>query len=149
MELAEIVSVIGQAEMAVEASKLDITDDQVGLIRNSVGDDGPLHARQNGLNVRLVERKNHGAVKRHAIYEFQKSGLNLFERMILVEMFAVDGCDDGDDGRKKKERAIAFVGFNHHVIALPRAGVGAGGVDAATDDKCWIESSCGEYGCDQ
>lgn len=149
MEFAQIVSVIGEAKMAVEPSKLDIADDQIGLIGNAVSNDGPLDPGKNGLNVRFVEREHDRPVERHTIHKFEKRGLDFLERIVMIEMFAVDGRHDRHNGREEEKRAVTFVGFDDHVIALSRAGIGSGCVDATANNKSRVESRCRENGSDQ
>ena len=50
-------------------------------------------------------------------------------------MFAVDGGDDGDDGRVIKKAAIAFVGFDDEIFAFTEASGGSGLVEFAANDE--------------
>src|SRR6476646_11993790 len=111
VEHAEVVALIGEAKFAAETFHADVADDEIGLRGGSIGDDGALDAGNDRLDVGFLEAKYGGAVKRNAIHKFGEDGLNFLERRILVEMFAVDGGDDGDDGRVIEEAAVAFVGF--------------------------------------
>ena len=140
---------IRQAETAFEAREFNFADDEIGLPRDAVGDDGTFHAGQNRLHVRLIKTENDRAVKRDAIHKFEKHGLNFLERVVLIEMFAVDGGDDGDDGSEQKEGTIAFVRFHDHVITLADARIRACGVHAAANDESGIEARGGQHGSDE
>ena len=119
---------------------MHVADHQVRLAGSAVGDYRALHARQNRLHVRLVEAQNHRAVEWHAIDELQEHVLNFLERVVLIQMLAVDGRDDGNHRREQQERAVAFVRFDHHVFALADARVRAGMIHAPADDKRGIEA---------
>ena len=146
MEEAQVVAFIGEAELALQTIELHVTDDQVGLARSPISNDGALYAGNDGLDVRFVDAKNGGAIKRHAIHELDEGVLNVFKRGVLVEMFAVDGGDDGDDGSEHEEAAVAFVGFDDKIFAFAQARRGSGLVDAAADDKRGIEMRRGKHG---
>src|SRR5258708_8944663 len=93
-EFSQVVAAIGEAELALEALQFDVADHQVRLARRAVGDDGPLHFREDGLDVRLIEAKNHRAVERHAVHALYEGVLNLFERDVLVKGLAVNRGDE-------------------------------------------------------
>src|ERR1035438_8660631 len=99
-EQAEACAREATTKFAVQAFKINVADDQIGLMGDAISDDRALDAGDDGLYVRLIEAENGGAVKRHAIDELHEDVLNFFERTILIEMFAVDGGDHGDDGRE-------------------------------------------------
>src|SRR5882672_11830476 len=103
IEQAEVFPFISETKFAAEAFHRNIADDEIGLGRSAISNDGALDAGNDGLNVGLVEAEDGGAVKRNAIYELGEDRLNLFERAVLVEMLAIDCGDDGDDGRVIKE----------------------------------------------
>lgn len=149
MKFAEVVAVVREAKMTVETREFDFADDQIGLAGNSISDDRTFYAGKNCLHVGLVERQHDSAVERDAIHEFEESGLDFFERMILIEMLPVDGGDDGYDRRKQEKRAIAFVRFYDHVVALAGTRVGSCGVDAAAHDESGIESRSRQNGGDE
>src|SRR5256885_591691 len=50
-------------------------------------------------------------------------------------MFAVNGGDDGNDGRVIEEAAVAFVGFDDKIFAFAEAGGGSGLVEFAANDE--------------
>src|ERR1700730_1008761 len=139
LEYAEVVAFVGQAKFTAEAFELDVGDDEIGLTRSAVGDDRALHVWNNGLHVGLVNAQNRRAVKGHAIDELHEGILNIFERGILVQMLAVDGGHDSDDGRKQQEAAVAFVGFDHEEFAFAESCRSSGLIDAPADDKRGIK----------
>src|SRR5262249_44229532 len=138
-EEAEIITLIRQAELAARAHELNVADNQVCLRRSAVGDDRALNVRDDGLNVGLVETKDGGAVERHTVDELGERILDVCERVILVEVLAIDGSDDGNDRSKKQEGTIAFVGFNDEVLTLPEPCRGASLIDFAADNECGIK----------
>ncbi len=139
MEDAEVFAFEGEAEIAAKPFELHVADDQVGLAGSAVGNDGALYVWENGLHVRFVEAENRGAVEGHAVHELDEGALNVRERGVLVEVLAIDGGDDGDDGCEHQEAAIAFVGFHYEILAFAEARGGACLIHFATNHKCRIE----------
>jgi len=84
---------------------------------------GRFYARNNGLHVGLVNAQNCRAVKRHAVDELNEGILDVLERGVLVQVLAVNGRHHCDDRRKHQEAAVALVGFNDKVLALPSRAV--------------------------
>src|SRR5690348_11227066 len=144
MEKAQVVAFVGEAKFALKAVKLHVADDQISLAGGSVSDDGALYAGDDGLDVGFVDAENGGAIKRDTIHKLNEGVLNDFERSVLIEMFAINGGDNRDDGREHQEAAVAFVGFDDEILTLAQAGRGSGLIDAAADDKRGIEMSGGE-----
>ncbi len=91
------------------------------------------------MHVGFIEAKNRRAIEGNAIHELQEGALNIFERGILVEMFAVNGGDHSDDRREHEEGAVAFIGFDDEIVAAAYARGAAHVVDLAADDKGGIE----------
>src|SRR5882724_8114874 len=145
LEETEIITFIGKAEFAVEPLQLYVADDQVGLARRSISDDRPLHARNYGLHVGLVSTQDCGAVKRHAVHELNERVLNVLERGVLVQVFAVNRSHHGDDRRKHQEAAIALVGFHDKIFAFAQPGGGACLIHSPPDDKRRVEMCCGQH----
>ena len=128
-----------RVEFADDAFEFYVADNQVGLTGGAVSNDGALDVRNDGLHVGLVEAKNGGAVKGDAIHKLSEGVLNIFERSVLIEMFAIDGGDYGDDRREEQEAAVALVGFHDEIFAFAEFGGSAGLIDAAADDESGIE----------
>src|SRR5713226_962588 len=99
-EQTEVIGSVGQPGLAAQTLQLDIADDQIGLARRAVRNNGALHAGNDRLYVRFINTKDRRTVKWHAIHKLDEGALNIFEGGVLVEMFAVDGGDDGDDRRE-------------------------------------------------
>src|SRR5882762_2425677 len=102
-EGAEVFTFVGEAKFAAETFHDHIADDEVGLRRGAISNDGALDTGNDGLDVWLIETEDCRAVKRHAIDKLDEDGLNFFKGAVLIEMFAVDGGDDGDYRRVVKE----------------------------------------------
>src|ERR1700683_3907225 len=117
---------IFQPEFASEADQPYFADYQVRLARRAVSDHRTLYQRQNRLHVRLADTENHGAVKRHAIRKLQKYFLNFLQRVVMVQMLAVDGGDYGQHRSKQQEGSVAFVRLDYHVFAAADGRVRAG-----------------------
>src|SRR5262249_6655441 len=118
---AEILPLVGEAEFAGEAAKLDIADKEVGLARCAIGKDGAFDVGNDGLNVGFIEAEDSGAVERDSVNELRKGVLNVSERSVLVQVLAVDGRNHSDYRRKKQKATIAFVGFDDEVFAFAKA----------------------------
>src|ERR1700756_3221192 len=138
-EDAEVFAFIGEAEFARKSLQLNVADDQVGLARRAIRKDGPLNTGNDRLNVGLIEAKDCGAVKRYTIHKLDKGALNVFERAVLIEVFAVYGGNHSDDRREQQEAAIALVGLYDEIFAAAETRGGAGLIDSAADYKCGIQ----------
>src|SRR5882724_8272232 len=143
-EHAEVVAFVGEAELAAQTFHGDVADNEVGLCGRTVRDDGALDVGNDGLDVRLIEAEDGGAVERNAIHKFGEDGLNFFERTVLSEMFTINCRDDGHDGCVVKEAAVAFVGFDDEVFAFAEASSRAGLIELTAHDKSWVEVRGGE-----
>ena len=143
-EEAEVLAFEGETKLTRKALKLHVTDDEVRLTRRAISEDGPFDVGDDGLNVGFVEAQDRCSVKRHAVDELDEGILNIFERTILMEMFAVDGGDDGDDRREKQEAAVTFVGFDDKIFAATEARGCSSLVHFPTNDECGIEMSGGK-----
>src|SRR6266851_4438839 len=138
-EQAEILASVGQPEFAAQTFELHIADYQIGLARRSIGDDGTLHAGNDGLHVGLIDAEDRRTVKWHAIHKLDKGALNIFERAVLVEVFAVNGGHYGDHRRKHEEAAVALVRFHDKIFAFAEPRGSAGLVDFPANYKRGIE----------
>src|SRR6266850_758409 len=136
---AEVFAFVGQPELTAQTFQLHIADDQVGLARGAISDDGTLHTGNDRLHVGFIDTKDCRPVKWHAIHKLDKGALNIVERGLLVEVFAVDRSDDRDDRGEHQETAVAFVCLHDKVFAFAEAGGRAGLVDSAADDERGIE----------
>src|SRR5258708_29423146 len=148
LENAEVIAFVGQAKFAPKPFQLDLADDQISLAGGAVSDDGALHIGNDGLHVGLVEAENRRAIEGHAIDELYEGVLNIFERGILIEMFPVDGGDNGDHRCKEQKSAVAFVGFDYEEFTFAEPRGGASLVDATADDKRGIEMCRSQNGRD-
>src|SRR6266853_6578977 len=115
LEQAEIFALVSQPELAAQTLQLHVADHQIGLARSSVGYDGTLHAGNDGLHVRLIDTQDRRAVKWHAIHKLDEGVLNVFERGVLVQMFAINRGHDRDNRREHQEAAVAFIRFHDEV----------------------------------
>src|SRR6266478_3722773 len=135
LEQAEIFALISQPERAAQTLQLHVADHQISLARRSVGNDGALHAGNDGLHVWLIDAQDRRAVKRHAIHKLDEGVLNVFERGILVKVLAIDRCHDRDYRREHQEAAVALVCFDYKIFSFAEARGRACLVDFPADDK--------------
>src|ERR1700682_3300669 len=138
-EQAEIFAPVSQPELALQSLQLHIADYQVGLTRSSIGNDGALHAGNDCLHVWLIDTENRRAVKWHAIHKLNEGTLNIFERGVLVEVFAINRSHHRDHRCKHEEAAVALVRFHHKIFAFAQPRSRARLVNLPADYKCWIE----------
>ena len=118
----------------------EIGEPHVGLRIFAVGDDAAvLDAADQALHDRMIGAHHGEAVERHVLDEGAERILHRDEGLEVVEMLGVDVGDDGDVGRQLQERAVGFVGLDHHPVAGAEPGVGAVGVDDAAVDHGRIE----------
>ena len=103
MEFAEVFAAIDQAEIAGKAAQFDVGDEQIGLAGRAVGNHRTSDARNDGLHVGLIEAQHDGAVERHAIDELREGILDFSQRAVVIEVFAIDGGDHGDNRRQQQE----------------------------------------------
>jgi hypothetical protein len=101
MEHAEILVSISQSKIAFEAGVLNVGDDEIGLPGGAVGNHGASNVGKNGLHVGLIEAEDGCTVERDAIYKLCERSLDFVERGVVIEMLAVNGGDDGDDGSEE------------------------------------------------
>src|SRR5258708_39888614 len=134
-EQAEIFAPVSQPELAPQTFQLHIADYQIGLTRSSIRDDGTLHAGNDGLHVGLIDAEDRRTVKWHAIHKLDEGALNIFERGVLVEVFAVNGGHHCDHRRKHEEAAVALVRFHHKIFAFAEPRSRARLVDFSADYK--------------
>src|SRR5204863_1784018 len=136
---AKVFTSVGQPELAAQTLELHIADYQISLARRSISNDGPLHAGNDGLHIGFIDAEDGRAVKWHAIHRLDEGILNIFERGVLVEVFAINRGDDRDHRSKHQEAAVALVRFDHKIFAFAEPRGRAGLVDFSTDDKRGIE----------
>jgi hypothetical protein len=141
----EVVPSISETKLAAEAFELDIADDQVGLARDPVGNDRPLYAGNDGLHVRFVQAQDRCTIEWDPVYELYEAILDVFERTVLVEVFAVDRGNHRDNRGQQQETAIAFVGFHDEKFTFAESCSCACLVHAAAHHECRIEVRRGKH----
>ena len=100
-------------------------DPQVGLRAGAVGDHAAIDARQNLLDVFVVQAQDRRAIERNRFDELDERPADLFEIRVVIQMLAVDVGDDRQNRRELQERSVALVAFDHQVIACAHARVRA------------------------
>src|SRR5882757_7533361 len=137
-EQAEIFAPVSQPELALQSLQLHIADYQIGLTRSSIRNDGTLHAGNDGLHVGLIDTENRRTVKWHAIHKLEEGALNVFERGVLIEVFAVNRSHHGDHGREQQEAAVALVRLHYKIFAFAEPRRRARLVDLPADYKSGV-----------
>jgi hypothetical protein len=126
---------------AAECAELDLAADHVGLVVvEPVGHDAPLQQRQHRRKIQVVGAGDDGPVERHLVAEVGERLLQFGEAAVALHVLVVDVGDHGDRRPQHQERAIALVGFRHHVLALTESCVAAERAQASADDCGRIES---------
>src|SRR6266436_7743035 len=134
-EQTEVIASVGQPELAAQTLQLDIADDQIGLARRAVRNNGTLHAGNDRLHIGLINTKDRRTVKWHAIHKLDEGALNIFEGGVLVEMFAINRSHYRYYRREHQEAAVALVRFHHKIFAFAEPRGRARLVDFPTDHK--------------
>src|SRR6266566_648438 len=134
-EQTEIFTSVSQPELAAQTLQLHIADHQIGLARSSIGNDRTLHAGNDGLHVGLIDTENRRTVKRHAIHKLDEGVLNVFERGVLVEVFAINRSYHSDHRREHQEAAVALIRFHDKIFAFAKPRGSARLVDFPADHK--------------
>ncbi len=120
--------------------EIDVEQPHVGLRIFAIGDDAAvLDAADELLHGRMVEAHDREAIEGNIFDEGAEGFLDRVECIEMIEMFGIDIGDDGDVGGKFEERAVAFVGLDHHPVAGAEPRIGAIGVDDAAIDDGRIE----------
>ncbi len=84
-----------------------------------------LTERKKLLDVFVVQAQNRRAVERHLLDEFEERCADLDDGRVMIQMFAVDVGDDGENRAELEKRAVAFIRLDHQEIALPDARIGS------------------------
>ena len=113
-----------------------------------VRDDALLDARDQQLDVRLVQAQDRRAVERHLVDERHEGVADRVEVAVVIEVLGVHGRDDGDRRRQLQERAVGLVGFRHQELAPAEAGVRAEVRHATADHDRRVEATLREHGPD-
>src|SRR5215470_7975106 len=131
-------------EAAGHARELNPARDEVGARLEPVRDDPLLDARDQELDVRLIQAQHGRAVERHLVHERDERVADRVEARVVVEVLGVDRRDDRDRRRQLQEGAVGLVGLGHEELALPEPRVGAEARHPAAHDDRGIEPSLGQ-----
>src|SRR2546422_568737 len=145
LEQAEIFALVSQPELAAQTFQRHVADHQISLARRSVRNDGTLHTGNDGLHVGLIDTQDRRTVKWHAIHKLDEGVLNILERGVLVEVFAINRCHDCDYGREHQEAAVALVRFHHKIFPFAEPRRRACLVYFSADDKRGVEVRRSQY----
>ncbi len=87
-------------------------------------------------------RAHHGkSIERHVFDECAKCLLHGIESLEVIEMLGIDVGHDRDVGRQLQERAVRFIGFDHHPVAGAEPCVRTVGVDDAAVDHGRVKAA--------
>src|SRR5262249_37619921 len=137
---AQVRSAMLDLELAAHRNCGAPDNTQVRLRALSVSDRSPVYVRQNLLNVFVIQAQDGRAIERDLADELLKCRANLFNAGVMIQFFAIDIGDDGENWRELEEGTIAFITFNHKVVALAQPGVGAAHhAHAPANHESWVE----------
>src|SRR5437667_165332 len=142
--LTEPRPAMDDVEAAGQPRQVDAPGHQIRARRQAVRDEALLEARDQHLDVRLVEAQHRRAVERHLVDEGQEAFPDRVERAPVVEVLGVDRRDHGDGRREGEERAVRLVGLGDEEVALTEPGVASEARPAAADDDRRIVAALGE-----
>src|SRR5215813_11893620 len=92
----------------------------VRLSAQAVRDASSFNQWNDCLHVWIVKTKHRGPIERNLVHEVLETRAHIFHVVVVVHVLAIDIRNDGNRGRKHQKRAIAFVGFNNHQVALSK-----------------------------
>ena len=119
---------------------------QVRQRGEAVGHDPPVaDSADDVLHLRMVDAHHRETVEGHVLDELAVGLLDLLEPAVMLEMLGIDVGDDRDRPVEPKEAAVAFVGLDHHPVALAEPGVRSVAVDDAAVDDGRVEPARVEH----
>ncbi|MNU98277.1 hypothetical protein D3C71_883820 [compost metagenome] len=122
----------------------------VAVVAKAVGNGRTLDLRQDFAHDRIVQAHHRQTVERQVVQELDEGFLQLVE--VTVVGRHVVGVDVGDHGHQRlqvQEAGVAFVGFGDQVTAGAELGIGARGIQTATDDERRVQATGSEHRSDQ
>ncbi|MNI15165.1 hypothetical protein D3C73_684570 [compost metagenome] len=137
-------------EEGLHALLAHIDGAHVAVFAEAVGDGRTLDLREDFTHHRIVQAHHCQTVERQVVQELDEGFLQLVE--VTVVGRHVVGVDVGDHGHQRlqvQEAGVAFVGFGDQVAAGAKLGIGARGIQAATDHECRVQATGGEHRSDQ
>ena len=122
--------------------------------RRSAPDSSPyvmmrfVDARDQPLDVRLVQAEHGRSVERHPVHERDERVADGVEVSVVIEVLGVDRRHDRDGRRQLQERAVRLVGLGDQELALAEPGVRAEARHPSAHDDRRIVVALGEHGAD-
>src|SRR6266436_1747858 len=147
-DLAEQALALIDLEAAGHARELQPARDEVGTRLEPVRDDPLLDAREQELDVRLIQAQHRRAVERHLVDERDERVADHVEAPVVVEVLGVDRRDDRDRRRQLQERPVGLVGLGDEELALAQSRVRAEARHSPPHDDRRIEAALGQNGAD-
>ena len=140
MEITQLGAMAAQREITAVRAEPNIQNFQIHLRRTAISNSAPPNIGEDLLNILVFHTQNRSSIEWHLVYELGKSGLNFFERGIVVQMFSIDICDNGQNRREFEERSITLIRLNDEKRTLPHTRVRTlHGGDASTYHNGWVE----------
>jgi hypothetical protein len=87
------------------------------VARQPIRDDSPVEPRKKGVELRIINTRDDGAVKGHLVREFDKRLLQLGKAAIRLHVLAVHVGEYRDRRPQHEKGPVAFVGLGDHVLA--------------------------------
>ena len=127
----------------------DVVGRYVRLRAQPVSDSPARHIWNHGLDVRIVETKHRGAVKRDLIHKVRKAAAHIFHVVVIIHVLAIDIGHHGDHRRQHEKRSIALIRFDDHQLALTEPRIRMIAAHDSANHKRWIEPGgsqhCGDH----
>src|SRR5499427_9471639 len=147
-DLAEQAPALIDLEPAGHPRELQAARDQIRARLEPVRDDPLLEAREQELDIGLVQAEDGRAVEGHLVDEGDEGVADRVEGAVVVEVLGVDRCDDRDRRGELQERAVGLVGLGDEEVALAQARVRAEARHPTADDDRRVEAALGQDGAD-
>ena len=137
-------------EVGAHAFLTHVDRAHVGILGKAVGHGRAANLRQQFAHHRIIHAEHGQAVERQVVQELDEGLLQPVEvAAIGAHVVGVDIGDHRDHRLQVQEAGVALVGFGDQEAAGTELGIGAGSVQAATDDEGRIQAASGEHGCQQ
>jgi len=137
-------------EEGLHAFLAHIDRTHVGVFAEAVSHGRTLDQRQDFTHYRIVQAYHGQTVERQVMQKLNEGFLQLVE--VTVVGRHVVFVNVGHDGHKRlqvQEARVAFIGFGDQVAAGAELGIGAGCIQAATNNEGRVQATSGEHRSDQ
>jgi len=122
----------------------------VGVFAKAVGHGRTLDQRQDFTHHGIIQAHHGQTVERQIVQELDEGFLQLVEVTVVGRhVVFIDVGDHSDQRLQVQEAGIAFIGFGDQVTAGAKLGIGARGIQTATDHERRVQATGSEHRSDQ